>query len=64
MKRTYLLIGVGLILIAVSLFNFSMDVDNKGHYFGNGLICGIGLSTIVTQVLKLRKLKGTSQPQS
>lgn len=57
MKKTYLLIGTGVILIALSVFNFTLKIDNKGHYFGNGVICGIGLSVIVVQILKLKKLK-------
>lgn len=57
MKRTYLFIAIGIILVAVSLFNLTLDIANKGHYFGNGVICGIGLSTIVIQISKLRKLK-------
>ncbi|HRN72393.1 MAG TPA: hypothetical protein PLM81_04645 [Ginsengibacter sp.] len=55
MKRTYVLIAVGLVLIAAAIFNFTLDIENKGHYFGNGVICGIGISVIVAQILKLRK---------
>ena len=55
MKRTYLLIAVGLLLIAAAIFNFTLNIENKGHYFGNGVICGIGISVIVAQILKLRK---------
>ncbi|MBN9349825.1 MAG: hypothetical protein J0H55_03995 [Chitinophagaceae bacterium] len=57
MKKTYVWIGIGIILIVAAIFNLNMDINNKGHYFGNGIVCGIGLSVIVTQILKIRKLK-------
>ncbi|MBW7839544.1 MAG: hypothetical protein H3C36_07885 [Chitinophagaceae bacterium] len=57
MKRTYVLIAVGLVLIAAAIFNFTLNIENKGHYFGNGVVCGIGISVIVVQILKMRKGK-------
>lgn len=57
MKKTYLFIAISIILISAALFNFNMTIDNKGHYFGNGIVCGIGLSILVTQFLKFKKLK-------
>lgn len=55
MKKNLLFIGLGVVLMAVSFYNFTFKIDNKGHYFGNGIICGIGLSILVVQFLKRRK---------
>ncbi len=55
MKKVYLLIILGILLIAASIFNFTLKVENNGHYFGNGILCGIGLSVIVMQIKKPRK---------
>jgi len=57
MKKNYLFIGIGLLLIVIALFDFSLKVDNKGHYFVNGILCGIGSSMMVVHFLKLKKLK-------
>lgn len=60
MKKTYVFIAIGIILIAASLLNFTMDIDNRGHYFGNGVLCGIGLSVVVTQIIKRGKLRNSN----
>ncbi|MCO6496197.1 MAG: hypothetical protein J5I50_00905 [Chitinophagaceae bacterium] len=57
MKRTTLLIAVGILMMIAALVNFNLDIDNKGHFFGNGVIFGIGISLIVAQILKMRKAK-------
>jgi hypothetical protein len=55
MKRGYTIIAFGVLLIILSLFNISLNIDSKGHYFGNGVMCGIGLSLIIFQVKQLKK---------
>lgn len=55
MKKTYVWIAIGIILIIVAIFNLNLNIDNKGHYFGNGIVCGIGLSIAATQLLKFRR---------
>lgn len=57
MKSKYLLIGLSILLIAFAIRNFSLDIDSRGHYFGNGILCGIGISLLVVQLLKLRKIQ-------
>lgn len=46
MKRKWLPIGIGIAMCALALFNFTLPIDNKGHYFGNGVVFGIGLSIL------------------
>ncbi|MBS1950780.1 MAG: hypothetical protein OJF59_001741 [Cytophagales bacterium] len=58
MKKTYLLITTGLLVMAVTLWNFNMTINNKGHYFVNGILCGIGISLIASQILILKRSKG------
>ncbi|GAB1396300.1 MAG TPA: hypothetical protein PKN57_03385 [Saprospiraceae bacterium] len=50
MKKHYLFLSV--VLIAMSLFNLTLDIDSRGHYFGNGIVCGLGLSMLVIQLKK------------
>ncbi|MBS1747103.1 MAG: hypothetical protein JST21_13110 [Bacteroidetes bacterium] len=57
MKKKYLLSALSIFFIAFTIRNFTLDVDNKGHYFGNGILCGIGLSLLVVQLLKIKKNK-------
>lgn len=57
MNRNYLLIIIGVLLIVASLISFNLNVDNKSHYFGNGIACGIGLSVLFTQISILRKTR-------
>lgn len=57
MKRTYLLIVLGIVLIAIALFDTSLKIENKGHYFGNGVIAGIGISVLIVQILKIRRAR-------
>jgi len=57
MKKTYIYLGLGLLMALFAINNFRYEIDNKGHYFVNGIICGIGLSVMVVQLLKLRKPK-------
>ncbi|HOZ84011.1 MAG TPA: hypothetical protein PK191_00890 [Niabella sp.] len=62
MKKHFLLIGVGLFLIILTVYDFTLKVDNKAHYYVNGIICGIGLCMVVSQFLKLRKQKRDNKP--
>lgn len=57
MKNNYLSLGLSILLIAFTIRNFNLDVDNKGHYFGNGILCGIGISLLVVQLLNIKKNK-------
>lgn len=57
MKKTYIYLAVGLILALFAINNFRFEVDSKAHYFVNGIICGVGLSVAVVQLLKLKKSK-------
>lgn len=61
MKSNYKLIGLSMILIAFAIRNFTLDIDNKGHYFGNGILCGVGISLLVVQLLKIRKNQNNKQ---
>lgn len=40
-----------------SINNLTLDIDNRGHYIGNGILCGIGISIFVTQMLRLIRNK-------
>ncbi len=53
--KNKILIGLGVVLAVFAIYNFSLDINSKGHYFVNGIICGVGLSMIAVQLLKLRK---------
>ncbi len=53
MKKHYLFLSV--VLIAMSLFNLTLDIDSRGHYFGNGIVCGLGLSMLVNQLKKWKQ---------
>lgn len=55
MKRNYIFLLIGILLIAVGFFSYNMDVDSKTHYFINGIWVGLGISFIVAQIPKLRK---------
>ncbi|MBS1630935.1 MAG: hypothetical protein KF825_08355 [Ferruginibacter sp.] len=57
MKKNILLLGLSVIFIAFAIRNFSLDIDNNGHYFGNGILCGIGISLLVVQLLNIKKNK-------
>lgn len=58
MKKNKIYIVLGIALAALTINNFTLEIDNKGHYFVNGIICGVGLSVVVVQLLRLRKMKG------
>ncbi len=53
--KNKILIGLGVVLAVFAIYNFSLDINSKGHYFVNGIICGVGLSMIAVQLLKLRQ---------
>ncbi|HQP76746.1 MAG TPA: hypothetical protein PL069_05015 [Saprospiraceae bacterium] len=57
MKKNYLFIGISVLIIAFSINNLTLDIDNRGHYIGNGILCGIGISIFVTQMLRLIRNK-------
>lgn len=57
MKKNYLSLGLSMLIIAYAIRNFSLNIDNKGHYFGNGILCGIGISLLVVQLLNIKKNK-------
>lgn len=57
MKKTYIYLVLGLVMTLFSLNNFRFEIDNKGHYFVNGIICGVGLSVMVVQIIRLRRQK-------
>lgn len=54
-KKNLIFIGLGIILMGFAIINFTFEIDNKGHYFVNGIICGVGLSITVLQILRIRK---------
>lgn len=51
----YLVLGIALSAFAIN--NFTFDIDNKAHYFANGILCGVGFCLIVAQLLKAKKSK-------
>lgn len=55
MKRKWLPIGIGIAMCALSLFNFTLSIDSKGHYFGNGIVFGIGLSILALEARQRTK---------
>lgn len=57
MKKNIVFIALGIVLMVFSIYNFTFEIDNKGHYFVNGIICGVGLSVIVVQLLRIKKLR-------
>lgn len=61
MKNNYLSLGLSMLFIAFTIRNFSLNIDNKGHYFANGILCGIGISLLVVQLLKFKKNKTDKQ---
>lgn len=56
-KRKWLPFGIGFALCVLALFNFTLTIDSKGHYFGNGIVFGIGLSILVRQAMQLAKAR-------
>ncbi|HMN04260.1 MAG TPA: hypothetical protein PKD45_00920 [Flavobacteriales bacterium] len=57
MKHKWLPIGIGAALCILSLFNFTLAIDSKGHYFGNGIVFGIGVSIMVRKIRQLTNAK-------
>lgn len=57
MKKNLIFIGLGILLMAFSINNYTFEIDNKGHYFVNGIICGVGLSVIVVQWIRIKRKK-------
>lgn len=57
MKKIYIYLALGLLMSLFGINNFRYEIDSKAHYFVNGIICGVGLSVVVVQLLKLRKPK-------
>lgn len=57
MKKNIVYIVLGTALMVFAIYNFTFEIDNKGHYFVNGIICGVGLSVIVVQLIKIKKIK-------
>ncbi len=57
MKKTQLLIILSVVLLAISLVGFSLEIDSHGHYFANGIICGTSIWLMISQVKKLQKQK-------
>lgn len=57
MKRKLIFMTIGIALAGFAINNFTLEIDNKGHYFVNGIICGVGLSIVITQVLKIIKTR-------
>lgn len=57
MKKNLIFIGLAVVLMIFSINNFMFEIDNKAHYFVNGIICGVAASVIVVQALKIKKNK-------
>ena len=55
MKKSYLIIGICIALLAVTAFNSQLNIDNKMHYFGNGIVFGIALVILIRQIFKRNK---------
>lgn len=58
MKNKWRPLGLGIALCAVSLFNFMLTIESKGHYFANGVLLGIGLSILFRTAWPLIKPGG------
>lgn len=56
-KRTRNII-IALVLMGGSIFGMTRDIDSIYHYFGNGVIFGIGLSLLVSSIYRASKQKG------
>ncbi|HRP90105.1 MAG TPA: hypothetical protein PKX92_08700 [Edaphocola sp.] len=54
MKNKTTIYIISILMIIVSLFNLTLDIEQKGHYFGNGIICGIGATLLILEFLKSR----------
>lgn len=50
-------IVISVLMIIVSLINLTLNIESKGHYFGNGVVFGIGLTVLFNQIIKIRQLK-------
>ena len=57
MKKKSILIGIGGLLTAIGAGSATLKIDNKNHYYSNGILSGIGLSIIAYQLAKLKKEK-------
>lgn len=45
-----------MVCIAASLYGMTLDINTRWHYFGNGLVFGVGISLILDILLgKIKK---------
>lgn len=57
MKKKSILVGIGGLLTAIGAGNATLKIDNKIHYFSNGILSGIGLSIIAHQLTESKRKK-------
>lgn len=57
MKKTYFFILLGLAMMAGGLFGLTLKIDVHMHYFGNGVIFGVGLSILINSIIRLKRKK-------
>ncbi|MCZ2223688.1 MAG: hypothetical protein LC122_08660 [Chitinophagales bacterium] len=53
--RKYIKLILGIALMISSLYSATLKIETTWHYFGNGVLFGLGFALVVIQLFKLKK---------